>query len=297
MRTRSLLPLAACAALGLPAAAEATYRGANGNIAVVESNSDRGGEGDTDLRLLGPSGGTVNRSLQHCAYHEFEDLPDERFCPSSPTFSEDGARLAYAIDDRLAVARADGSARVVLPRLTEEDSEPAWTPSGALIFTGKQGGKANLYVVNSDGSGLRQITRGGGESGTVSSRGLIAYDNRGYVRLVRVDGTRGRRLARGGNADFSPSGSTVVFQRKATIFRKAVKRGAKRRRVIKRGREPVFSPNGKRVLFVRDEEAGSRSALFTATPKGKRRKRIFRSVDLSSAGVSGLHDPAWQPRR
>jgi hypothetical protein len=139
MKTRVLL-LAACALLALPAAAEAAYPGGNGNIAVVEGNSDRGGEGDTDLRLLRRTGSVLRSSLRHCAFHEFEDLPDERFCPFSPDFSSSGRKLAFTIDDRLAVASADGSGRVVLPCFTDEDSEPAWTKRGGLLFTGRTAG-------------------------------------------------------------------------------------------------------------------------------------------------------------
>jgi len=47
---------------------------------------------------------------------------------------------------------------VVLPRLTDEDSEPAWTEDGRLLFSGKLRGKLNLFFVNADGTGLRQFT-------------------------------------------------------------------------------------------------------------------------------------------
>jgi Tol biopolymer transport system component len=303
MRTRFLLPIAACAALGFPAAADGAYPGGNGNIAVVEQFLNSG-DGDTDLRLLRSTGKVLKRSVQHCAHRREESTPDERFCPSSPDFSRSGRKLAFAIDDRLAVANADGSGPVTLPALTQEDSEPAWTRDGELLFTGKQGGKHNLFIVKSDGTGLRQITRNGGRAGAYSNRGLVAYVAKGYVRLVRPDGTRSRRLARGDNPDFSPSGATVVYDRNVgrdaagfevdSVFRVRIKRGAKRRRVAKRGDDPVFSPSGTRVLYKRDEDRGV--GLFTVTPTGKRPKRI-RSLRVNSVyGEWSLTDPAWQPR-
>jgi hypothetical protein len=297
MRTRLLLPVAACMVLAVPAAAHASYPGKSGNIAVVEGNSDRGGEGDTDLRLLRSSGKVLTKSLQHCAFHEFENTPDEQFCPSSPNFSRDGSKLAYAIDDRLAVANANGSGRVRLPRLTEADGEPVWTKSGELVFTGKQGGKLNLFLVKADGTGLRHLTTGGGRAGAYSSRGLVAYVAKGYVRLIKPNGKGGRRLARGANPDFSPSGATVVYDRKGALFSKGVKRGSKRRRVARHGTDAVYAPTGKRVLYVKNESDGSIGRLYTVTPRGKHRKRLFTSVDLSSAGQSHLAGPAWQPRR
>jgi hypothetical protein len=93
---------------------------------------------------------------------------------------------------------------VTLPALTREDSEPAWTRDGELLFTGRQGGKRNRYLVKADGTGLRQLTHKGGRSGACSSRGLIAYVARRYVRLIRPDDTHSRRLARGDNPAFPP---------------------------------------------------------------------------------------------
>jgi hypothetical protein len=79
---------------------------------------------------------------------------------------------------------------------------------------------------------------------------------------------------------------------RSAVFRKPIRRGAKRRRMVKHGRDPVLSPTGTRVLYVRDENGGSISRLLTV----KRRSRLYRSIDLSSEGVSSLRDPAWQPR-
>ena len=122
---------------------------------------------------------------------------------------------------------------------------------------------------------------------------------------MRPDGTHSRRLARGDNPDFSPSGATVVYDRErgtdalgftvTTVFSVAIKRGAKRRRVAKRGSDPVFSPSGKHVLYLRSE--AFTDGLFTVTPTGKRGKRISRSPGICpTCGSSSLTDPAWQPR-
>lgn len=312
MRGRFLLSMAACAALGFPAAANGSYPGRSGNIAVIDTLRANIGEGGSDLRLFGSTGNAVEPSLQHCAFHSSDTppQPDQRFCPSSPDFSRDGRKVAFAVatsavngPDRLVVANADGSGRVTLPALTQADSEPAWTKHGKLLFTGERNGKKNLFIVSSDGTGLRQVTHSGGRAGAYSNRGLVAYVARGYVRLVRPDGTHRRRLARGTNPDFSPSGRTVVYQRdrQATagtvgdLYSKSIKRRAKQRRIVRNGSDPVFSPSGKRVLYVKT--GSNRDALYTATPRGKRRMRIVgSSVIDDTAGISGFTDPAWQPR-
>ena len=314
MRAGFLLTMvAACAALVVPAAAEATYPGKNGNIAVVEVDTGMAGFG-SDLSLLRSNGKVLKGSLQSCSV--FTGDPKQGFCAQSQNFSRDGSKLVFSIDSsadktffapatRLVVANADGSARTVLPALTEADSDPAWTRGRKLLFTGMRGGKRNLYIVKSDGTGLRQITHNVGRAGAYSNRGLIAYVAKGYVRLLRPGG-KSRRLASGDNPDFSPSGKTVVYDRPrgkdsrgfdaTSVFRKSIKRGATRRRLAKDGEDPVFSPSGKRVLYVRGELEFSRYALITETPRAKRRKRIFRAADLDPS-ESYLAGPAWQPRR
>jgi Tol biopolymer transport system component len=297
MKMSTLCAAVALAMVSLPPSAHAAYPGGKGNIAFVDGESDRGGEGFTDLRLLAPTGDVLNPAIQHCAFHEFEDLPDERGCPGASSFSRSGKRLAFPIDGRLAVAAADGSGRVLLPQLTDEDIEPAWTRGGKLLFTGRKNGKRNLYLANSNGSGLSQLTHRGGRSAAYSDRGLVAYTARGYVRLVKPDGSDGRRLARGANPDFSPSGKTVVYDRHGRIYSKRVKKGGKRRLVVRKGVEPVFSPTGKRVLYVGLEGAGDRHRLFTVSPRGKHRHKVFDAHTVDSVEVEALSDPAWQPRR
>lgn len=306
-----LTTVAACAALVVPATAGATYPGHSGNIAVVEVDSGMAGFG-SQLKLLRSNGRVLKSSLQGCSF--FLGERKQGLCAKSESFSRDGTKLAFSIDSasgesafapatRLVVANADGSGRKALPALTQADSDPAWTKSGELLFTGLRGGKRNLFIVKSDGTGLRQITRSGGRAGAYSNRGLIAYVAKGYVRLLRRG--KSRRLARGDNPDFSPSGKTVVYDRgrgkdaagfdATSVFSKSIKRGAKRRRLARDGEDPVFAPSGKRVLYLKGENEFSRYGLITATPRGKHRKRIFRSPD-AEPGSSFLAAPAWQPR-
>ena len=286
---------AVVAAAFVPLPAHATYAGSNGNIAFGHAESDRGGEGFTALRSLTPTGAVVGSPIQRCAFHEFEDLPDEKGCPGHPSFSRGGGRLAFPIDGRLAVANGDGSGRTLLPRLTNEDTEPAWTHDGKLVFTGRKAGKRNLYIVDANGMGLRRLTHRGGRSAAASELGSVAYVVGGYVRLVKPDGTRGRRLARGGHPDFSPSGRTVVYERLRRIYSKRVKPGGKRKLVARGGVDPGFSPTGRRILFV-GLENGRRHLLITVTSGGQGRRKIFDPNVEESVEQVGLFGPAWRPR-
>jgi WD40-like Beta Propeller Repeat len=294
MRTPVLCGVVALAALSIATPAHATYPGGKGEITFVDSESDRGDAGFTDLTRLSPKGKTLG-SLVHCRYDQGEG-PATGCASSGASYSRSGKSAAFAIDNRLAVSAADGTSRVVLPKLTDEDSQPAWTRDGKLVFTGRKGGKANLYFVNADGSGLRQFTQSGGATPAASNRGMLAYSARGYVRLVKSDGTGGRRLARGTNPDFSPSGKTVVYERRGALYRISIRKHAKRHRVARKGRDPVFSPTGTRVLYIGPGHEDT-DLLDTVSPRGKSRHKVHDPHTETAVEAEGLSAPGWQPRR
>jgi hypothetical protein len=284
----------ALAVMGMPTLAHATYPGANGDVTFVDSESDRGDAGFTDLIRLSPRGKTLG-SIVRCAYDQGEG-PAKGCASSGASFSRDGKRVAFAIDDRLAVGAADGSSRGVLPKQTDQDGEPAWTPGGSLVFTGRDHGKSNVYLVNADGAALRQLTRNGGAAPACSVSGLIAYARGGYVYVVKPDGSGGRRFARGTNPDFSPSGKTIVLQRRGRLYSKRVRVGGRQRLVARKGSDPVYSPTGTRVLYIQPARENT-DLLSTVSPRGKGRHKVYDPHSEPAVEVEGLSSPAWQPRR
>lgn len=194
MRNAVLCGVVVLAAVTMPAsAAYATYPGAKGSITFEDENFDSTG-GYTDLVRLTSKSKRLP-SLLRCQYQTFEGRSG---CASSgASFSRSGKRTAFAIDGRLAVAAADGSGRVLRPKLTEQDDDFAWTRGSQLVFTGLKAGVRNVYIVNSNGTGLRQITTKGGRGPAYSNRGLIAYSIGGTLHVVKPDGKKGRRIARG----------------------------------------------------------------------------------------------------
>ena len=309
--------MAAALAAAFAPAAEATYPGGKGNIAFVERYQARSGDGGIFLRLLDSRGRLARRSIQSCAFTAPGFVPKaDELCPSQPDFSRSGRKLAFSARGRLAIANADGSNRVLLPRFTEFDNEPAWTRGARLLFTGERGGRRNIYLVNADGTGLRRLTGRGGRTPAYSSRGLVAYAARGFVRLLRPDGSGARRFARGSNPDFSPSGRTIVYdaQRRgvktpsdrltnARRYVKSMRRGATRRLVTRRALDPAFSPDGRRILFVATQRgSGALTRLATVSPRGRQRRFVFQALGRESGPPNNsvrpdLLDPAWQPRR
>src|SRR6188472_432369 len=73
-------------------------------------------------------------------------------------------RLAFAEtvgnQARLVVANVDGTDQQVLAGLPSPVSQPRWSPDGSRIaFVGGNYSLAELYVVDSDGTDLTQLTR------------------------------------------------------------------------------------------------------------------------------------------
>jgi hypothetical protein len=297
MRSAARL-LIAGVALGVFAAgaplALAGYPGRNGDIAVLWNQFDRGGDDDRELRRVSRSGQVLNR-FAPCSRPE-TDVPTG-LCPRDPAYSASGSRIAFELEGRLALSAADGSAIVRWPALTERDEDPYWSPGGGrLVFTGSQAGKRNLYVVNSNGTGLRRLTSAGGRRAAWSARGEIAYQAESRVYRLDPAAPRRRRMARGGSPDWSPSGRSVAYVLRGTAYRVPARSGARRTLLVRRARQPIFSPDAKRLLFVRPETPDLGSSLWVASSDGGRPKVLLRGGEQPIGSTWDAYaGPTWRP--
>ena len=287
---RALAALA-LAGLAAPGAAHATFAGSNGGLAVVLGQVDRTGyTGRLDLRA---PGGRLS-TLLVCNTGDNNPTGIDDPCAHDPAFSLDGERIAFALGGRLAVANADGSARIDLPALTEQDQQPAWAPDGErLVFTGGPPGRRALYVVNSDGSGLRRLTRGHAPSWSEGNR--IAYVAGDRLRLIRPDGRGRQTLQRGRDPDWFPSAAGLAYSWRRRIYTLRVL-GPRPRRphlLVRRGHDPVFSPDGTRVAFVRPT-GDAEGDIYTIGLYGRGLRRVYRARGPDYA-FNFASDPAWRP--
>jgi TolB protein len=149
---------------------------------------------------------------------------------SSPAWAPDGASIAFVRtraerESSIYTIAPDGTG---LRRLTDSEgieTEPTWSPDGTMIaFIGGRH-RAQLHVIDADGTGRRSVSAGSGtsaESPVWSPDGtriaFQAYDGHDWdLYVARSDGSREERLTDQPGDDvgaaWSPDGTQLAFER------------------------------------------------------------------------------------
>ena len=252
-----------------------------------------------------------------------EEVLDERPAdtggPDGPGTEESRARRRRArlIAGAIAVALAAAAvvAFIARPDDVEENRRAAGgrgaIAGGVIAFVSDQSGSCEIHVINSDGTGERQLTDGGADhlrpdwspdgeklaypSSPDGSFGLYVLDVDGGAESELFDHRGDER-----GPDWSPDGRLIAFSsifagRSEIFVLEGVNGGQKDvTQITDDGAHnvaPDWSPDGRRIAFV--SNADGDFDIYVMDPDGSGRSNL--TGDLFGGDPSNEFDPQWSP--
>jgi uncharacterized protein (TIGR03437 family) len=236
-------------------------------------------------------------------------------CVGPVHLTADGSKVLYAVwreDHPFFVVNADGSGLEGLPvyqGALAQSPKRVIGAGGILVFTSFApsgpifAANSDVYTINLDGTGLRQVTKFGNNAfdarnATISADGAwIAFEVNLETWIVRADGTGLRQVSEGSDAvatSISADGSVVTFVQGGQIKRvKTAGEGttplALTSFTVSAARDATVTDDGARVVFARGFPFGWGEALYEiptdATGDARSLTSVYAPRFLNANGV------------
>jgi TolB protein len=200
------------------------------------------------------------------------------------------------------VMNADGSHVRQLTKNMPGVNEPTWSPDGARIAYSAGDLANSLYVMNADGSHVRRIASGMEPDWSPDGKSLLLLTGfAGDIGRVSVAGGRVSIKVSGfqdGAQDpaWSPDGTRFAYSLENGRYRYVLytvgANGAGTKALVTGGDslQPAWSPDGKSLVFSRGGEHGLAATLWTVQADGSGVKQ------LTHKGPYEDSRPSWQGR-
>ena len=183
----------------------------------------------------------------------------------------------------------------------------AWSPDGKIVFASNASGNLDLWMMNADGSGQRQLT----ENSLINNHPAFCSDGRyiiftsdraGTPNIWRADsdGTDVKQLTSGSGEDnpqCSPDGRWVLYtllgEGKPTLWRVSIDGGVSQQLTEKYTAAAAFAPDGKSIACLyREDQPNSRLKLAIFPTAGGEPTHVF-EAPIFTGDVSQIPVPRW----
>jgi dipeptidyl aminopeptidase/acylaminoacyl peptidase len=283
--TRAAAVLVTLVTLGLLAdagpARQTTFPGPNGQLAYTLSQ----------LYVVNPDG-SGKRAVT-------TSTPAKPVRATAPAWSPDGSRIAFAntvgttVGGGIWIINSDGTGGTRVPSTEQNDRSPTWSPDGRRIAFVRAAGRFNsLFVVNTDGTGLRQvttdITADDPEWSPDGTRFAFGGGPGSDVWVANADGSGRRNLtanevSNAGDPSWSPDGSRIAYAVLNAVRVVPAAGGASSQLVggLREVWEVSWSPDGNQIAFVNDRGGPLQEELYVANADGSNARPI--NVDTEAS--------------